>query len=51
MNQYGLVRYRNLLGHDDITLPAKSMEYSENAVETLAFDILIYREWLGINHK
>ena len=33
------------------TLPAKSMEYSENTIETLAFDIIIYCEWLGINHK
>ena len=33
------------------TLPAKSLEYSENTMETLAFDILIYCEWLGINHK
>ena len=32
-------------------LPAKSMEYSENTIETLALDILIYCEWLGINHK
>ena len=24
------------------TLPAKSLEYSENTMETLAFDILIY---------
>ena len=33
------------------TLPAKSMEYSENTMVTLAFDILIYCEWLEINHK
>ena len=33
------------------TLPAKGMEYSENTMETLAFDILIYCEWLGIDHK
>ena len=33
------------------TLPAKSIEYSKNTMETLAFDISIYYEWLGINHK
>ena len=33
------------------TLPVKSMEYSENTIETLTFDILIYSEWLGIDHK
>ena len=33
------------------TLPAKSLEYSENTMETLAYDILIYCKWLGTNHK
>ena len=33
------------------TLPAQRMEYSENTMQTIAFDILIYCEWLGINHK
>ena len=36
---------------DIITLPAKSLEYSESTIETLAFDILIYCKWLGTNHK
>ena len=42
-----------ILFHNQVayTLPAKSMDYSENPMETLAFDILIYCKWLGINHK
>ena len=36
---------------NNYTLPAKSLEYSENTMETLAFDILIYCKWLGTNHK
>ena len=33
------------------TLPAKSLEYSANTMQPLAFDILIYCKWLGTNHK
>ena len=35
----------------EYTLLAKRLEYSENTMETLAFDILIYCKWLGTNHK
>ena len=33
------------------TLPAKNLEYSENTMEILAFDILVYCKLLGTNHK
>ena len=36
---------------DQCTLPAKSLEYSENTMEILVYDILIYCKWLGTNHK
>ena len=35
----------NLIIIDSGTLPAKSMEYSENTMETLSLDITIYCKW------
>ena len=51
LNNGYLTHKTSFFFYSGITLPAKSMDYSENTMETLAFDILIYYEWLGINHK
>ena len=43
-------KFSNLKGNL-VTLLAKSLEYLENTMEALAYDILIYCKWLGTHDK